>query len=132
MAVAVVQHDGRVLIGRRSPGTPLAGLWEFPGGQVQPHETPQQAVTRECREETGLEVRVGQQMLEAVHRYRHGVVRLWFFAAEPVDPTQAPAPPFRWVPIAGLRAYRFPAANAAVVERLLRESGPKGGEAAAI
>ena len=60
IAVAVVQHAGTVLIGRRAPEAPLGGLWEFPGGKVGPDETPGEAAARECREETGLAVRIGR------------------------------------------------------------------------
>jgi 8-oxo-dGTP diphosphatase len=121
IAVAVVQHEGRVLIGRRPAGVPLAGLWEFPGGKVRPGETAQQAAARECLEETGLAVRIAGAYPKVVHHYEHGSVRLHFFAAEPVDAAAEPSGPFVWVPVRELGRYEFPAANAAVVGRLLSQ-----------
>lgn len=56
VACALVDTDGRVLIAQRPPGKQLAGLWEFPGGKLEPGETPEQALVRELREELGIEV----------------------------------------------------------------------------
>ena len=54
-AVALVDADGRVLIAQRPAGKSMAGLWEFPGGKVDPGETPEQALVRELHEELGIE-----------------------------------------------------------------------------
>ncbi len=56
VAVALVDPDGRVLIAQRPEGKPLAGLWEFPGGKLEPTEAPEAALIRELREELGIEV----------------------------------------------------------------------------
>jgi 8-oxo-dGTP diphosphatase len=55
-AVALIDTDGRVLLAERPPGKHLAGLWEFPGGKVQPGETPEAALIRELAEELGIDV----------------------------------------------------------------------------
>jgi 8-oxo-dGTP diphosphatase len=55
-AVALVDPDNRVLIGRRPEGKPLAGLWEFPGGKVRDGESPEAALCRELHEELGIDV----------------------------------------------------------------------------
>jgi 8-oxo-dGTP diphosphatase len=55
-AVALVDADGRVLLAQRPAGKPLAGLWEFPGGKVDPGETPETALIRELGEELGIDV----------------------------------------------------------------------------
>jgi 8-oxo-dGTP diphosphatase len=55
-ACALVDGDGRVLIGQRPPGKALAGLWEFPGGKVEPGETPEGALIRELKEELSIDV----------------------------------------------------------------------------
>jgi 8-oxo-dGTP diphosphatase len=55
-AVALVDPDGRVLLAQRPEGKHLAGLWEFPGGKVQPGETPETALIRELEEEIGIDV----------------------------------------------------------------------------
>ena len=55
VAVALVDIDGRVLIAKRPEGKQMAGLWEFPGGKVEPGETPETALVRELREELGID-----------------------------------------------------------------------------
>jgi 8-oxo-dGTP diphosphatase len=55
-AVALVDADGRVLLAQRPAGKPLAGFWEFPGGKVNPGETPETALIRELAEELGIDV----------------------------------------------------------------------------
>ncbi len=55
-AVALIDADGRVLLARRPEGKPMAGLWEFPGGKVEPGETPEAALMRELREELGIDI----------------------------------------------------------------------------
>jgi 8-oxo-dGTP diphosphatase len=54
-AAALVDGDGRVLLTRRPPGKPMAGLWEFPGGKLGKDETPEAALIRELREELGID-----------------------------------------------------------------------------
>ena len=57
VAVALVDSDNRVLIAQRPQGKALAGLWEFPGGKIEPDERPEDALIRECQEELGIEVK---------------------------------------------------------------------------
>ncbi|OCX61699.1 NTP pyrophosphohydrolase [Thioclava sp. SK-1] len=53
-AAALVDPEGRVLLAQRPPGKSLAGLWEFPGGKVEPNETPEACLIRELQEELGI------------------------------------------------------------------------------
>jgi 8-oxo-dGTP diphosphatase len=76
---------------------PLAGLWEFPGGKVKPGETPSEAAVRECREETGVAVRVERLLMRVVHQYEHGTLELHFFACTPFGEANDVSGPFRWV-----------------------------------
>lgn len=56
VACALVDGDGRVLVAQRPEGKPMAGLWEFPGGKVEPQETPEAALIRELKEELSIDV----------------------------------------------------------------------------
>ena len=56
VAAALIDGDGRVLVQQRPPGKPMAGLWEFPGGKVEPGEAPEAALVRELTEELGIAV----------------------------------------------------------------------------
>ena len=122
IAIAVVEHAGRVLIGQRPAGGALGGYWEFPGGKVAEGETPADAAARECWEETGLAVRVGLLLDEVEHAYEHGLLHLSFFHAEPIDPAEPPREPYRWVARATLGGYVFPPANAPILARLLQKT----------
>lgn len=123
IAVAVVLCQGRALIGLRPAGVPLAGLWEFPGGKVLPGESPADAAARECREETGLAIRVDGLFCEVAHDYPHARLRLRFFTATPLKSNLSPIPPFRWIELARLADYQFPPANAEAIAKLSAIAG---------
>ena len=62
VTAAVIEEGGRVLIARRKQGDRCEGRWEFPGGKVEPGETPEESLKRELREELGIDVAVGEQL----------------------------------------------------------------------
>jgi len=122
IAVAVVEHDGRFLVGLRPPGKPLTGLSEFPGGKVHSGETPAEAAERECREETGLSIVVGRPQRVVEHDYPHGRLILHFFRCTLTEPEGRTTPnePFRWVGRDELAGLEFPEANRSLLEALQR------------
>jgi 8-oxo-dGTP diphosphatase len=131
IAIAIVEQGDRVLIGRRPEGGPLAGFWEFPGGKVRPDESGEAAAVRECREETGLDIRVNRLYWEGGHLYEHGRLHLQFFAAVPLAPTSQAVEPFRWVLRSELPRYRFPPANEIVIAMLTNPDQERAGRQAA-
>ena len=72
IAIAVVEQHGQFLIGQRPADVALGGLWEFPGGKVEPGELPVNAAIRECLEETGLVVRISK--LIGVYSTPHRII----------------------------------------------------------
>lgn len=121
--VAGVLRDarGRILLARRTEGRELAGLWEFPGGKVEPGETPEGALVRELREELGIDATVGSPVacvpLETPGRRLMLDVRDVAFTGQPRGlEGQALA----WVPLRKLADYPMPPADLPVVEALLR------------
>ncbi|WP_405219131.1 (deoxy)nucleoside triphosphate pyrophosphohydrolase [Agrococcus sp. Ld7] len=75
---AVIVRDGEILCVQRGPGT-LQGMWEFPGGKIEPGETPQDALEREIDEELRCRVEVGDHVETTTHEYDFGVVMLTTF-----------------------------------------------------
>jgi 8-oxo-dGTP diphosphatase len=119
IAIAVVEQDGCFLVGRRPPGVPLAGLWEFPGGKIEPAETPEDAAVRECLEETGLRVEPLSRYLTERHEYAHDRVELYFIACRSAkNVTLSPGGRFQWVPRNELSATEFPAGNRNLLQML--------------
>ena len=78
-AAVITRPDGSFLLGQRAPGTFYPGYWEFPGGKVEPGESPRQALIRELHEELGLRVQTAWPWITREHQYEHAHVRLHFF-----------------------------------------------------
>jgi len=79
VTAALIRRDGKVLLARRAPGQRMAGKWEFPGGTVEPGETPAQCLKRELREELGIEAVIGEQLASTDYTYPRGPIRLLLF-----------------------------------------------------
>ncbi len=120
ISVAVVRRRGRVLIGRRPDEGLLGGLWEFPGGKMEPGETPAEAAARELREEMCIDVAIGDLIAVVPHAYSHFRITLHAFDAAWVDgtPCGRAVSEWRWVRPAELAEYAFPAANRTILDRL--------------
>jgi 8-oxo-dGTP diphosphatase len=78
-AGVIVRDDGEVLLAQRPPGRAYAGYWEFPGGKLEPGETPAHALSRELHEELGIDVRAASPWLVQEFVYPHAHVELHFF-----------------------------------------------------
>lgn len=120
VAVAVVLDGDCVLLTRRQPGAHLEGFWEFPGGKLEPPETPEECACREVLEETGLRVRVVCRLQEVLHTYPERTVHLHFFRCEVTGGALNPSlQEARWAPLYELRTLPMPAANLEVIAELL-------------
>lgn len=131
VTAAIIYDTGRVLLTRRGPKEKLAGLWEFPGGKVEPEETLEQCLTRELREELGLEVSVGDVVAESVYTYAHGAIRLVAMEAKILrgQLTLTVHDQAEWVLPNMLEQFSLAPADvpiASAVHRLLAERGKAG------
>ena len=114
-AVALIDADGRVLLAQRPVGKSMAGLWEFPGGKVEPGETPEAALIRELHEELGIETWASclAPLTFASHAYLDFHLLMPLFACRRwqgmVEPREGQA--LKWVRPGDLRAYPMPPAD---------------------
>jgi 8-oxo-dGTP diphosphatase len=81
VAAAVIERDAKILIGQRKRGDSHGLKWEFPGGKVEPGESPASGLARELREELGIEATIGQELVRYEHRYpRRTSILLIFYS----------------------------------------------------
>ena len=122
VSAAVLVEGGRVLLTQRKRGAHLEGLWEFPGGKVEPGEDPRDALVRELREELGIEATVGDVVEVTFHRYAEKCVLLLFYEATRTAGSPEPQPldvaAFEWAGPAELDPSRFPPADVAVLRKV--------------
>ena len=123
VACALVDPDGRVLMARRPEGKAMAGLWEFPGGKVQPDELPEAALIRELEEELGIDVTAAclAPLTFASHSYEAFhllmplyVCRKWSGTAEAREGQE-----LKWIKPARMRDYPMPPADLPLVGHLM-------------
>ena len=125
VVAAVIEDRGRFLITRRHAGVHLAGMWEFPGGKIDPTETHGDALRREIKEELDADVVVGELVLSTTHSYAEKTVSLFFYRC---TLQEAPRPllgqEMRWVTRDEMRTLGFPAADAELI-RLLTQTATR-------
>ncbi|RMF08319.1 MAG: A/G-specific adenine glycosylase [Candidatus Neomarinimicrobiota bacterium] len=112
VVVGLLWHRSRFLITRRDEKTHLGGLWELPGGKVEPGESLPAALKREFREECGLEVLPGKKVGTVQHAYSHFAIDLHLYHCSSPNPqTIQTRQPYRWITPGEISHFPFPAAN---------------------
>ncbi|NKB19171.1 MAG: NUDIX domain-containing protein [Alphaproteobacteria bacterium] len=122
VAVALVDIDGRVLIAQRPEGKSMAGLWEFPGGKVEPGEQPEAALIRELEEELGIDVTENclAPFTFASHTYDDFHLLMPLYVCRVWDGTVTPKEGqiLKWVRPLQLKEYPMPPADVPLVAML--------------
>ena len=121
-ACALIDPDGRVLIAQRPPGKSMAGLWEFPGGKVEPGERPEQTLIRELQEELGIAVKEEclAPLTFASHTYPEFYLLMPLYVCRRWDGfVQAKeGQSLKWVRTPELRSYPMPPADEPLISHL--------------
>lgn len=118
-AVALVDVEGRVLLAQRPEGKPMAGLWEFPGGKVEPGETPEAALIRELNEELGIDTWASclAPLTFASHGYDGFHLLMPLFACRKWEgiPQAREGQALKWVRARDLKNYPMPPADVPLI-----------------
>lgn len=124
VAAALVRPDGRVLLQKRPQGKAMAGLWEFPGGKIEPSESPEQALARELTEELGISVSIPDMAPMAFASEAQGdahmllllyIVRKW-----EGEPQALEAEALKWLSVNEMHDWPMPPADIPLVAALKR------------
>ncbi len=123
VVAALIWYNGRFMICQRPVTKSCAMLWEFVGGKVEEGETKEQALMRECREELGIELKVGDIFTEVVHEYPDITVHLTLFNASIAEgvPQKLEHNHIRWITPAEIPDYDFCPADKEILEKILAE-----------
>ena len=115
-------NNGRVLLAQRPEGKSYGGLWEFPGGKIEPNETPETALVRELKEELGIDTHESclAPLSFSSHQYSEFQILLLLYICRKWkgSPSAFSASELRWVFAKDLRGYTMPEANKEFVSHL--------------
>jgi len=120
VTAAIIEKQGQVLITQRLKGSRHAGRWEFPGGKLEPGESPREALQREIREELNLEVSAGEVVETLYHRYDWRAVLILVYRCQIEQGTlrHVEVADHRWVTPEQMNDYDFLEADLPLIEKL--------------
>ena len=127
VVAALIWDEDKFMICQRPAHKARGLLWEFVGGKVDPGETAQQALIRECREELAVEVSVGDIFMEVVHEYPDLLVQLTLFNATIASgvPQMLEHNDIRWITVEEIPNFDFCPADVDILKKLQREGKPR-------
>jgi mutator protein MutT len=121
IGVAIIwDQSGLILIAKRKAGGTMGGLWEFPGGKIEPGETVSECIVREIQEELAIEITVGDLAISIEHTYPQFQITLIAHHCQHISgiPQPIESDEVRWVNVADLHQYQFPAANLEIIDTI--------------
>lgn len=123
VVAALIWEGKRFLAARRPPHKARGLLWEFVGGKVEPGETREAALIRECREELGIELSVGDAYMDVTHEYPDLTVHLTLFHAAIASgtPQMLEHCELRWITAAEIEELDFCPADVEILEKIKRD-----------
>lgn len=128
VVAALIVESGRFLICQRPTNKTRALEWEFVGGKVEPHETKEQALVRECREELGVTVAVDDVYFELDHVYPDITIHLTLFRARIAagEPKLLEHNDMKWITAQEIPQYRFCPADKEILQKIISDSKNRG------
>jgi 8-oxo-dGTP diphosphatase len=124
VTAAIIVRENRVLVARRKSGAKLAGYWEFPGGKVDPGESPEVCLEREIEEELGVrDLVIKRHFLTTAHQYDFGEIQLIVFlcTCDTVPDSSQAHDALEWAELGDLEKYQWAPADLPAVQMLIRE-----------
>ena len=123
VTAAIIFRDKKIFIARRASGEKLASFWEFPGGKIEPGETPEVCLQRELFEEFGVETKIGNYYCDSIYHYGHGSIKLLCYLTEHVSGEFKPTvhDQIKWAEVADLVNFQFAPADVPVVGKIMAE-----------
>lgn len=123
VGTGIIVRNGKIFIGQRPEGKPLAGLWEFPGGKLEAGETIEQCLKRELKEELDVDSEIGEHIMDTVYRYEEldTEFKLNVFFVHIADNAAIKLKVHQnsaWVSAAEMDKYTFPPADVAIIKKL--------------
>lgn len=125
---AVVVIDNKVLSAQRGPTMSLPGMWEFPGGKIEPGETPRDALVREMKEELLCTVEICEEVASTRHEYDFGFVTLTTFYSKLVEgqPQLTEHSDIRWIEATELDSVEWAPADIPAVQKVIADYSEPG------
>lgn len=125
VAAAIIQRDDRVFVTRRGPDQAMAGLWEFPGGKVEPGETVQACIVRELAEELDIACEAGAEFMRNLHVYPGGSINLIAVHVRMTGESWELRvhDEARWVPVSELETLNLAPADVPIARALAGRTG---------
>ncbi len=123
VVAAIIVNNGKILITKRSNKMKLGGMWEFPGGKIEPDENEKQCIIREIKEELFLDISVSRHFLNSQHKYEFGNVNLssYICKIENGNIKLTEHENYNWVSIDELINFNFVPADECIVKKLIEE-----------
>ncbi|USL27995.1 8-oxo-dGTP diphosphatase MutT [Priestia megaterium] len=124
VVAAIIKDKNQLLIAKRNLKDPLAGKWEFPGGKMEPGETPEECLVREIKEELRIEIEIGDFYDDNVYGSKDQAIHLMFYWAQVMNGEITPVvhDEIKWIAVNELLRFDFAPADIPIVKRLERDN----------
>ena len=124
VVAALIRNNDKILICQRPANKARSLLWEFVGGKVEPGETKEQALIRECQEELGITLSVGEVFMDVVHEYPDITIRLTLLNATIAEgvPQKLEHNDIRWITVDEIDQYSFCPADTEILLQLKQQT----------